>query len=46
VSRQPGTIGTDTAWDLQRALLDYLESNWQRPHCQSQVQRVQFKLRS
>jgi GH15 family glucan-1,4-alpha-glucosidase len=31
VAREAGISPTDTAWDLQRALLDYLESNWHRP---------------
>jgi GH15 family glucan-1,4-alpha-glucosidase len=29
--RQDGLAANEDAWDLQRALLDYLEGNWQRP---------------
>jgi GH15 family glucan-1,4-alpha-glucosidase len=31
LSREAGLAATDDAWDLQLALLDYLESNWQQP---------------
>jgi GH15 family glucan-1,4-alpha-glucosidase len=31
LSREAGIAATDTAWNLQRALLEYLEGNWQRP---------------
>jgi GH15 family glucan-1,4-alpha-glucosidase len=31
LSREAGISATDAAWDLQRALLDYLEGNWRRP---------------
>ena len=31
LSREAGIAATETGWDLQRALLDYLESNWHRP---------------
>jgi GH15 family glucan-1,4-alpha-glucosidase len=30
-ARQAGITLTDPAWDIQLALLDYLEQNWQRP---------------
>jgi GH15 family glucan-1,4-alpha-glucosidase len=29
--REHGLAANEDAWDLQRALLDYLEGNWQRP---------------
>jgi GH15 family glucan-1,4-alpha-glucosidase len=29
--RKDGLAANEDAWDLQRALLDYLEGNWQRP---------------
>ena len=31
LSREAGITSTETAWDLQRALLDFLEGNWQQP---------------
>ncbi|HEY8474395.1 MAG TPA: glycoside hydrolase family 15 protein [Natronosporangium sp.] len=31
LARDAGLTPTDTAWDVQRAMLDYLEGNWQRP---------------
>jgi GH15 family glucan-1,4-alpha-glucosidase len=31
LAREAGLEITDSAWDLQRALLDWLESNWQKP---------------
>ena len=31
LSREAGIAGTDTAWDLQRALLDHLEGAWRQP---------------
>ncbi|GAB1514013.1 glycoside hydrolase family 15 protein [Actinophytocola sp. KF-1] len=31
LAREEGIHATDTAWELQRALLDYLEGNWQQP---------------
>jgi GH15 family glucan-1,4-alpha-glucosidase len=31
LARDAGLAMTEPAWDLQRALLDWLESNWQRP---------------
>ncbi|WP_030437754.1 glycoside hydrolase family 15 protein [Actinoplanes subtropicus] len=31
LSREAGISTTDAAWDLQKALLDYLEGNWRRP---------------
>ncbi|MEV6527346.1 glycoside hydrolase family 15 protein [Longispora sp. NPDC051575] len=31
VSREAGIAATGSGWDLQRAMLDFLESNWQRP---------------
>jgi GH15 family glucan-1,4-alpha-glucosidase len=31
LSRQAGLEATDTAWDLQRALLDFLEGTWAQP---------------
>ncbi|MCG8922553.1 glycoside hydrolase family 15 protein [Lentzea sp. CC55] len=31
LGRQAGIAVTDTAWDLQRALLDYLEGHWDEP---------------
>jgi len=31
LAREAGIATTDAAWDLQRALLDFLEGNWQRP---------------
>ncbi|GAB7046664.1 glycoside hydrolase family 15 protein [Catenuloplanes indicus] len=31
LSRESGIAATDAAWDLQRALLDFLEGNWQQP---------------
>ena len=31
LARESGIAATDTAWDLQRALLDHLEGNWSRP---------------
>ncbi len=30
-AREAGLPGSDSAWDLQRALLDFLESNWDKP---------------
>ncbi|MCY1141619.1 glycoside hydrolase family 15 protein [Actinoplanes sp. Pm04-4] len=30
-SREAGIAATDAGWDLQRALLDFLEGNWQQP---------------
>ena len=31
LSREAGIAATDAGWDLQRALLDFLEGNWQQP---------------
>src|SRR5690606_9322005 len=31
VAREAGLAGVTAGWDLQLALLDYLESNWRRP---------------
>ena len=31
LSREAGLAANEAAWDPQRALLDYLEGNWQRP---------------
>lgn len=31
LSRQAGIASTESAWDLQKALLDFLEGNWQQP---------------
>jgi GH15 family glucan-1,4-alpha-glucosidase len=31
LARESGIAATDSAWDLQRALLDFLEGNWQQP---------------
>ncbi|MFI6070575.1 glycoside hydrolase family 15 protein [Actinoplanes sp. NPDC051343] len=31
LAREAGIATTDAAWDLQRALLDFLEGNWQQP---------------
>ena len=31
LSREAGIAATEAAWDLQRALLDYLEGNWRQP---------------
>ncbi|MEV0428581.1 glycoside hydrolase family 15 protein [Micromonospora sp. NPDC050495] len=31
LSREAGIAATEEAWDLQRALLDFLEGNWRRP---------------
>jgi GH15 family glucan-1,4-alpha-glucosidase len=31
LARQTGLAPTETAWDLQRALLDFLEGHWDRP---------------
>jgi GH15 family glucan-1,4-alpha-glucosidase len=31
LSREAGLAAGDAAWDLQRALLDFLEGNWRRP---------------
>jgi GH15 family glucan-1,4-alpha-glucosidase len=31
LAREVGIPSTGNSWDLQRGLLDYLESNWQRP---------------
>ncbi|MEU4244705.1 glycoside hydrolase family 15 protein [Actinoplanes sp. NPDC026619] len=31
LSREAGIAATDAGWDLQRALLDFLEGNWRRP---------------
>nr|WP_240670669.1 glycoside hydrolase family 15 protein [Actinoplanes solisilvae] len=31
LSREAGIAATEAGWDLQRALLDYLEGNWQQP---------------
>ncbi|MDT0345471.1 glycoside hydrolase family 15 protein [Streptomyces litchfieldiae] len=31
LARQIGITPTETAWNLQRALLDYLEGHWQKP---------------
>ncbi|GIF01216.1 glycoside hydrolase family 15 protein [Paractinoplanes rishiriensis] len=31
LSRQAGIVATDAAWDLQKALLDYLEGGWRQP---------------
>jgi GH15 family glucan-1,4-alpha-glucosidase len=31
LSRRTGLIPDEDAWDLQRALLDFLEGNWQQP---------------
>jgi GH15 family glucan-1,4-alpha-glucosidase len=31
LTRQVGVPASDVAWDLQRALLDYLESHWEQP---------------
>ena len=31
LSREAGIAATDAAWDLRRALLDFLEGNWNRP---------------
>lgn len=31
LAREAGMDSDDTAWDLQRALLDFLEGQWQRP---------------
>ena len=31
LAREAGMDADDTAWDVQRALLDYLEGHWQRP---------------
>ena len=31
LSREAGIAATDAGWDMQRALLDYLEGNWRRP---------------
>ena len=30
-ARAAGITASDTAWDLQRALLDYLEGHWEEP---------------
>ena len=30
-SREAGIAATDAGWDLQRALLDFLEGNWRQP---------------
>ena len=30
-SREAGIAATDSGWDLQRALLDFLEGNWHQP---------------
>ncbi len=30
LARESGLGGNDTAWDIQRALLDFLEGNWQQ----------------
>ena len=31
LSREAGIAATDSGWDLQRALLDFLEGNWHQP---------------
>ena len=31
LARDAGIATTDSAWDLQRAMLDFLEGNWQQP---------------
>jgi GH15 family glucan-1,4-alpha-glucosidase len=31
LARDSGIAATDSAWDLQRAMLDFLEGNWQQP---------------
>lgn len=31
LSREAGIAGEDSAWDLQRALLDFLEEHWNKP---------------
>jgi hypothetical protein len=31
LSREAGIAATDAGWDLQRALLDFLEGNWRQP---------------
>jgi GH15 family glucan-1,4-alpha-glucosidase len=31
LSREAGIAATEDAWDLQRALVDFLEGNWQQP---------------
>ncbi len=31
LAREAGLTATDTAWDLQKALLDYLEGQWDQP---------------
>ncbi|GAB7044678.1 MULTISPECIES: glycoside hydrolase family 15 protein [Catenuloplanes] len=31
LSRESGVAANETAWDLQRALLDFLEGNWEQP---------------
>lgn len=31
LAREAGIAATDAGWDLQRALLDFLEANWQQP---------------
>ena len=31
LSREAGIAATDAGWDLQRALLDFLEGNWHQP---------------
>ncbi len=31
LARESGLASNDTAWDVQRALLDYLEGNWREP---------------
>ena len=31
LSREAGIVATDAGWDLQRAILDFLEGNWRQP---------------